>query len=282
MKAFKICVQNIRKWTSNNKIKIVLLLAVMCVAIYTDGIGILSDNMGIKSSPWIYPFLFTFRYMKIVFMMPVLFMFCDAPFIDDNQIYIMLRASRRVWCAGQMLYICVTSVIYSLVLMASSVLVNINHITFMPKWGEVLGTAGTTNAMSKYNLQYNTIKITGNIITYYTPAQAMLFTFILMTLSFIFLGMIIYVVNVVTKSSVAGSIVAAVLILMTAMVDGHPYLYWISPISCNSINNIDVAGRTLCPTIQYVLTMYLIVIVICAVVALIMSKRQEIVAAKER
>lgn len=282
MKLFRVCMQNIRKWNSNNRIKIIFLLAIMCVAIYTDGIGTLSDNMGIKVSPWIYPFLFSYRYMKIVFIIPILFIFCDAPFIDDNQIYIMLRVKRKVWCVGQILYICVTSVIYSLVLMVSSVIVNINHITFSSNWGEVLGTAGTTNAMSQFNLQYNTIKISGRIITYYTPAQAMFFSFILMTLSFIFIGMIIYVVNVITKSSIVGSICAAVFILLTAVVDGFPYLMWLSPISCNSINNIDVAGQTLYPTIQYVLSVYSIVIAACIIIALITSRRQEIVVRKER
>ena len=77
MKLFRVCMQNIRKWNSNNRIKIIFLFAIMCVAIYTDGIGTLSDNMGIKVSPWIYPFLFSYRYMKIVFMIPILFIFCD-------------------------------------------------------------------------------------------------------------------------------------------------------------------------------------------------------------
>ena len=59
MKSFRICFQNVRKWGSNNRIKMVMVFAIMCVILYTSGIGELSDSMGMKCSPWIFPFLFT-------------------------------------------------------------------------------------------------------------------------------------------------------------------------------------------------------------------------------
>lgn len=282
MKSFRICIQNIRKWSSNNRIKMSFILAVLCVYIYTSGIGTLGDYMGAKSSPWLFPFLFSYRYMKIVFMAPVIFMFCDAPFVDANQVYIMLRTNRKKWCIGQMMYIWAASFLYGAVLLLSSVLVNISHIEWNTKWGEVLGAAGTTNALSKLNLQYSTVRVSSRIIKYYTPLQAMFFSFLVMWLSFVFIGMIIYVLNVLTKTKMAGSITASFLVLLTAVVDGFVGYTWISPISWNSLNNIDVGGFTEYPRITYILLVYGIVILVCMVLSIILSKKQEIIVQEER
>ena len=282
MKSFRICFQNVRKWGSNNRIKMVMVFAIMCVFLYTSGIGELSDSMGMKCSPWIFPFLFTYRYMKIAFMLPLIFLFCDAPFIDANQVYVMVRTKRKVWCDGQMLYIFFTSCVYAAVLLLSTIIVNINHIAWNQKWGEVLGTAGTTNALQKLGLNYNTVQVIGLVIKYYTPAQAMFFSFLLMFLSFVFLGMIIYVVNVLSKSTVAGSVAASVLIIMTALVDGYASLVKFSPISWNSLNNVDVGGYTILPHIEFILTFYIVTIIVCIIISLSICEKQEIVVRKER
>lgn len=282
MKSFRICFQNVRKWGSNNRIKMVMVFAIMCVFLYTSGIGELSDSMGMKCSPWIFPFLFTYRYMKIAFMLPLIFLFCDAPFIDANQVYVMVRTKRKVWCAGQMLYIFFTSFVYAAVLLLSTIIVNINHIAWNQKWGEVLGTAGTTNALQKLGVNYNTVQVIGLVIKYYTPAQAMFFSFLLMFLSFVFLGMIIYVVNVLSKSTVAGSVAASVLIIMTALVDGYASLVKFSPVSWNSLNNVDVGGYTILPHIEFILTFYIVTIIVCIIISLSICEKQEIVVRKER
>lgn len=277
MKSFRICMQNIRKWASNNRIKMCLALAVLFVYSYTNGIGILSMNMGEKVSPWLFPFLFSFRYMKIVFMAPIVFIFCDAPFIDANQTYIMLRTKRSTWCVGQILYIFAGSFLYAAILFLSTIVFHIGHMEWNSGWGNVLGAAGTTSILSGLNLNYTTISISSRIIRYFTPLQAMIYSFIIMWLSFVFIGLLIYVLNVVTKTKLVGVLVASFLVVLTAVVDGFPYLAWLSPITWNSLNCIDVGGMTLYPSIVYVLGMYIGMITIMIIIAIIMSKKQEII-----
>ena len=88
--------------------------------------------------------------------------------------------------------------------------------------------------------------------------------------------------NVFTKTRFAGNLVAAFLILLTAVVDGKPLLTWLSPMSWNSLNNIDVAGITKYPTIIYVLFMYLMIIGISIFLILFIGKKQEIIVQEER
>ena len=189
MKSFRICIQNIRKWSSNSRIKMCLILAFLFVYLYTKGLWQICDLMEDKMTPWIFPFLFSWRFMKIVFMALVIFIFCDAPFIDTNQTYIMLRTKRSTWCIGQILYIIFGAFIYTLVLFLSTIIINAGHIKWGTQWGNVLGAAGSTTVLNALGLGYNTVKVTARVIRYYTPAQAMFFSFLLMFLSFIVIGL---------------------------------------------------------------------------------------------
>ena len=47
--------------------------------------------------------LYTDRYIRILFMLPLIFIYCDAPFIDKNQIYILMRCKRKLWSIGQII-----------------------------------------------------------------------------------------------------------------------------------------------------------------------------------
>ena len=188
---------------------------------YISGMWKIIPLVGEKMNPWIFPFLFCWRFMKIVFMAPIVFIFCDAPFIDSNQSYVMLRTSRKKWCFGQVLYIYAGSVIYAFVLFFSTIIINIGHIKWGTSWGKVLGSAGTSTVLSTLGINYTTVKVPAIVIRYYTPAQAMFFSFLLMVLSFIFIGLLIYTVNVITKTNVAGTIIAGFFVILTAVVDGN-------------------------------------------------------------
>lgn len=282
MKSIRICIQDIRKWRDNTRIKMCFLLVVLFVMSYTAGLRALSLKMDIDMTPWIFPFMFTWRYMKIIYMIPVVFIFCDAPFVDSNQMYVIIRSKRKSWCAGQILYIFAGSFIYTALLLLSSIIVNIKYMQWDTRWGEVLGTASTTNIMQTIGQNYTTVKVSTIIVRYYTPLQAMIYTFLLMWLSMTMIGLLIYIFNVFTKTRFAGNLVAAFLILLTAVVDGKPLLTWLSPMSWNSLNNIDVAGITKYPTIIYVLFMYLMIIGISIFLILFIGKKQEIIVQEER
>ena len=105
MKALRICCQNVRKWGGNRRIWMLIILSILSVHLYTRGLWDICSYVGEPMSPWIFPFLFIFRYMKIEFMIPLVFIFCDAPFVDSNQMYVMLRTDRTTWGIGQVLYI---------------------------------------------------------------------------------------------------------------------------------------------------------------------------------
>ena len=77
MKSFRICMQNIRKWGSNSRIKMCLIMSFLFVYSYISGMWKIIPLVGEKMNPWIFPFLLCWRFMKIVFMAPIVFIFCD-------------------------------------------------------------------------------------------------------------------------------------------------------------------------------------------------------------
>ena len=144
MKSVKIslivAIQNIRKWRTNYRIWILVILTMIFVQCYTKEISTNALAMGMKSSPWLYPFLYTDRYIRILFMLPLIFIYCDAPFIDKNQIYILMRCKRKLWSIGQIIYIFMTSAMYFSLIAAMTIVLNIRNIEYMNDWGKVLGT----------------------------------------------------------------------------------------------------------------------------------------------
>lgn len=62
-----ICTQNIRKWATNYRVWMTALIALIFIHSLTNGIGVFCLQVGIPVSPWIYPFLYTDRYMKLLF-----------------------------------------------------------------------------------------------------------------------------------------------------------------------------------------------------------------------
>lgn len=253
-----------------------LMLAVLFVYLYTRGLWSVCDYLQEDMSPWLFPFLLAYRYMNIIFMFPIVFIFCDAPFIDANQPYVMLRTKRSIWSIGQVMYIMLGSFAYVVVLFLSTIIVNIGHLTWDTSWGNVLGLAGTTNILTVLGENYDTIRFIPKVILYFTPMQAMFFSALLMWLSFVFTGFVIYVFNVLTNTNIVGVVIASFFVLFTSLADGNPLLTWFSPISWNNLGNIDIGGTSSYPTIDFVLMMYIIMNIVLAVIAVLVGKRQNV------
>lgn len=272
MKSIRICVQNLRKWLGNSRIYIAFVIVFLFTLIYTKGLWLVADNVGEKLSIYIFPFLTTYRYMKIIYLFPLLLLFCDAPFVDANQQFVMIRSSRLSWGIGQMLYIICGSFFYALFMLLSSIVVNIGHIQMGTSWGKSLILAGTTNICSILGIQYDTVQISSIIVKYYTPTQAMLWSFLFLWMICIILGLIIYDFNILFQSNIVGLFVAGFLILFTAVVDGIQQWIWYSPVSWSSLNNIDVAKTTSLPGIYFVLFVYIGAILALLIAGAVLSR----------
>lgn len=71
------------------------------------------------------------------------------------------------------------------------------------------------------------------------------------------------------------------LFIFTAVADGKSMITRVSPMSWNSLNNIDIGGMTEYPGIVYVLTLYIVMIVVLSVIAVAAGRKTSINSSDE-
>ena len=106
-----------------------------------------------KITPWVYPFISNSVFLQMVIVGGTLFLFSDAPFFDETQLLLIVRMNRVQWCMAQMIYICVSTMIYFAAIAFVSIFLFIPNITFSSRWGAVIlalsrGETNLENVMS--------------------------------------------------------------------------------------------------------------------------------------
>ena len=100
-----ICIQNIRKWQTDYRVWCAVLFALIMTGIYVDDMQRISEVLGTKMPIWIFPFLYSQFHTKLIFTLPVVLLFCSAPFLDRNQTYVFMRSGRIKLLCVHILYI---------------------------------------------------------------------------------------------------------------------------------------------------------------------------------
>lgn len=140
-KIFCIAVYSVKQWATNPRI--ICLFALMGIFVWNDFqvIDDLAAKTGIRTNPLIFPFFSNDPVKQLILLAGIVFLFSDAPFINKNQPYIIIRSKRIPWVMGQILYIVIASAVYFLFLMSVSILVLLPQGTFITNgWGKIINT----------------------------------------------------------------------------------------------------------------------------------------------
>ncbi len=268
-----VCNQNFRKWSTNYRVWVIAILLVILTQSFTKEVIDFAKDININVSPWLFPFLFTQKFIKLLFFFPLILLFSDAPFIDENQPYVIARSGRLPWSFGQIGYIFIATVIYFFFLMIITIVINITAIQFTPEWGKALGTLANTNAAGMAGVK---MFITSSTLHYFTPVQAMWFSFLLSWLAGVFLGLIIYVLNSLTNTRIFGVLTASFFLVLDAAINDKPALYRFSPVSWSNLNRIDIEGTTQMPSITYIYIGFALLIGLMIISAILVNRKQSI------
>ena len=118
--SWHICLQNLRKWQTDYRIWIIGLMAVILIAVFEDGMRNIADYLGLKPPIWIFPFIYYQFYTKLSYMVLIILLFCNAPFTDQNQVFVLMRSGHKKWLLGQILYIVTASGLFYAFLLGKS------------------------------------------------------------------------------------------------------------------------------------------------------------------
>lgn len=163
LKSMKVALWQLKSWKGSVRVIIVMLLAVM-FTIYkssayvdylksVDGIvNIFETYITLSNSGWHHALMF----------MLALILFADAPFMDNNSLYVVCRIGRYKWCLGKILYIIMASIIFNAVIMLTTIAVSVAYSYGGNVWsesflmvikGEVVG-CGYDVAFHNYEIAY--------------------------------------------------------------------------------------------------------------------------------
>ena len=265
--------QNFRKWQKDYRIWTIAAILFILILENTRKFSDLSADLGVSSSIWQYPFLYSQYHLKLIFTLPLLLMFCNAPFIDQNALFLIVRCKRKAWITGQILYIIVSSAVYYLFIFLCTVITALPSSELSMDWGKCLYTIAYSNAASQ--LGYSFISVAGYVIDYFTPIQAVWFTFLLSWLMAIFIGLLIYFLNTISSKRYLGSIVSGIIILFSCYVEafGSDKQLYFSPVSWSTLNQVDVAEKTNHPSFYYCIGVYCGLSLLLIVLLLVFRKR---------
>lgn len=274
-----ICVQNLRKWKTDYRVWIIGLICYIMILVYIDDMERIVSGLGSTMPVWIFPFLYSQFHMKLIYTLPLVLFFCNAPFIDSNQTFMYMRSGRIKWLLGQMLYVIVASGIYYLFLLIVSLLCAVaagGKINF--EWGKTLSIIANSNAAGRLGSPF--VETSPTVLTYFSPLSATWFTFLLSWLCGSMIGLIIFLCNILTKTRFLGIIVSSMLVVLSALIE-NSFNYLIkyiilpfSPISWTTLNNVDVGGMTQNPSFTYCLIVYLVLITFLIAGILIFGKNK--------
>ncbi len=271
---FNICLQNLRKWQKDYRIYIIGILLFLLVL---DNVRIFKNISAIIKTPtsiWLYPFIYTQYHQKLIFTIPLLLLFSNAPFIDNNSMYIIARCKKSEWHLGQFLYIIISSAIYYLYIFLWSVIMLLPTSELSVDWGKSLRSISALALTQE--MGYNFLSVPSFTINYFTPIQAVWFTFLLSLLMAVMLGSIIYFINIITNTKYIGSIVASIIIIFSCFIENfftHSLARKFSPITWITVDKLDVGGLTHNPTFPYCVTVLVSISVIFAVIMVIFRKK---------
>ncbi|AJA48567.1 hypothetical protein CPAST_c24980 [Clostridium pasteurianum DSM 525 = ATCC 6013] len=273
-KTFFISINNIRKWASNPRIYILAALLFLMLWNYVNPILSFSKIVNYRVAPWLFPYISNWYFTQMLMMLGIVFLFCDAPFMDECQTYLMVRSGRIPWGAGQVLYIMLGTAIYFLFIVIISILILSPSLFLSNGWGKVLGTLAQTNAGQKYGIL---LPISYNIQLQYTPIEALLLSFLLQWCAGTMVGLVMFIINIYLKRSIGAIVGSSIVLFDFVVANSLPYYYYhFSPSSMARLTILDPTGMSPRPTNLYAYIFFIIGIIVLSVISVISVRKRQI------
>lgn len=192
VKSLQIALLGIRKWLSNPRMYLVFLMLAVFEWTLVQDVRAYAVSVGMSISCWYFPFLFVNGINCLFYYLTLILMYCNAPYVDEHQIYVMLRSGRTDWFAGQILYTVFASFLFFGWMALLSVLEFVPYVGFSGEWESVLWKLAQ-NPRAYGNGSY--VNVPYKILQNYTPVQAFLLCFAINVGLGILFGLLIFYIN---------------------------------------------------------------------------------------
>ncbi len=268
--------QNIRKWSTNYKVWFVAIYIIIVNIYICQNLTTACLDTNMKISQWILPHLLSSYLIALIWLLvPLVVLFCDAPFLDDTQPYILIRSNRKVWAMGQVLYIVIASFLYAIYMFIASVIANIANITFTLGWGEFIDNTLANSWLSKNINGY--FFIDDFIFKHFEGYQATWFSIMYLWLGAIFVGLTMFLVNSITNSKIFGVAVAGVEVVLVNLAYYDMLFMRYVPLAWVNLANVAVTNNDeYCPSFTYTMIAYAVIFIVLLTAIFIHNRKRTI------
>ncbi|MBN1774993.1 MAG: hypothetical protein JW817_00855 [Clostridiales bacterium] len=270
---------NFRQWRANPLIFITFALAFILCFLLTDKAVHLAKEYE-TTMQIVEAFVWTFGDSNSILLasLLLLLLFADMPFLSAGTPYYLMRIDRKIWLAGQVLYITLSTGIYMVFILVSTTLLCMSQSFAGNMWSEtaaILGYSGAGKAMALPAL-VKTLEMS-------TPYECMGTIFLLMLLYSLLMSFIMLTFSI-KKGQLAGVVSVFVFSLYGFLL--NPQLFktifklpdelmykanmavgWLSPLN-QATYHLHNFGYDLLPRLWMTYTLFGVLIVLCFFLAL--------------
>lgn len=242
---------NFRRWRRNPRIIVLAILSFIWIHRLMSPIKDFARLVQVNVSAWGFPFLTADWYPHMVFLLEAVLLFSDAPFIHHNTTYELIRCGKKRWMTAHIMYILLSSLIFVLYLVISSIACVFPNVSFQHEWGRVYLTLSQTNAAS-----YSIFPVSYGIQQEFSATTAMVFSSLLLWLEFSLIGETMFFLSLIISKRL-GTFVGIVLSFFPALssIVGKPAIYYFLPTTWAGLNNIQVSDSSLqYPSLSFALS----------------------------
>ena len=259
-KALKICKYQFLRATSSRRIWIIFIAIGLFIYINAQSVAYFASIEKIKVRPWIFPHLTNYYSTQMIIMSGLAFLFCNAPFNENTNEYLLPRADHFSWVVGHLIYIVLLTFIYIFFICVISIFSFIPSLDFTLKWGKILGTLARTDAALRYGIPF---RVNDFIIGAYTAGEAMIYSFLLEWAASIYITLVMYLFNLISKKSI-GTIIAGMFILLDTMIanEWSPIGYKASPVTLAQLAMFSGENLKYGLTLNYSIAFFLVGILV--------------------
>lgn len=278
-KALIVALNGVLTGVRQKKFYFALFLNFILMKQIIDLIKTFSVYTGIKVVPAVFPFLMQQSYIQLVFIAGITLVFCDAPFMEYNTTYEMIRTGKMRWLMGKIMYMFCMSIIYTGSIIAITVLLLFPRFTFSTGWGKVLTTIASSNALEQLGIGFFSIDY--SIIIKDTPLRAVSLAALISIVVCFLTGTCILMINTCFKH-IPGSFGGIAIALLPYFQHNFSNLYTMSfwsPASWLDINLWDASVRLHYPSVTYMIVFFAVSISLSVVVSCVVYGRKDDVLA---
>lgn len=257
--------------TANTSVIYALLSVFICFNLRPVAEFCIAQKIAV--TPWVFPFMTSDYMLQILLVAGAIILIVDAPFRDENQLYLMYRTGTVGWQLGTFMYMALAALVYVVSIWGIALLALADVLQFSWEWGKILGTLMQTMA----GVEYGVPMVFNYTIFQYSPLQATCYALVLEALCVLWLGMVVYIGNACIYDKIGVLLAFLYLFLDVMAYNVMPRsVYQFSPLSLCQLGYFDGDFARDGASLSYAFCFFIISIVIFAAVILLAENRRRI------